>query len=441
MPHSGEQSFRLIWVGQLISAMGSGISRFALPLWAWQETGSATALAYIGLFSFAPLIFFSPLAGALVDRWQHRLKGVMLLSDIGGLLAVGALLLLYQTGQLGLGWIYLVVALRSLTEAFQWPAYSKAISVMLPKNQYARASGLQSLWESGSSVLSPLLGAVLFGALGLRGALALDLITFIAAFFTLLMAKVPTPKQSLDGRLSQSSLWQESLYGFRYIWARPSLLGIQLSFLALNLLCNMFYALQNPMILARSGGSEGDLAMVRSAAGLGALLGSFLISAWGGPRQKIRGVILGWAGVMLSVLCTGLGQGVLSWVYAIALGALITPFISASSQAIWQAKVPPDVQGKVFAARRFIGWGANPLAIAIAGPLADNFFNPAMLPGGLLSPVFGGMVGTGPGAGISLMFVLIGALGTCLALGTYLVRVIRDAEQLLPDYARTTAVN
>jgi MFS family permease len=431
------QSFWLIWAGQLVSAMGSGVTRFALPLWVWQETGTATALAYIGLFSFTPLIFFSPLAGALVDRWGKGLKWVMMLSDIGGLLAVATLLLLYRGGHLDLGWIYLIVALRSITEAFQWPSYSKAISLMLPKKHYARASGMQSLNESAPAIVAPLLGALMFGSVGLGGVLLVDLISFLVAFTALLLARVASSNNPFN---LSSNLWKESVFGFKYIWARPSLMGIQLSFLGLNLLGNMFYALQNPMILARSAGDEQVLAMVRMAAGLGAVLGGVLVAAWGGPKHKIFGVILGWAGLMFSVMLTGLGQNGVSWSCAVALGALLTPFITACNQAIWQAKVPPDVQGRVFAARRFIAWGANPVAIAIAGPLADRVFNPAMMPGGGLSPWFAGLIGTGPGAGISLMFVMIGAVGACMALGIYLVRVIREAERLLPDYNRTTAV-
>jgi len=131
---------------------------------------------------------------------------------------------------------------------------------------------------------------------------------------------------------------------------------------------------------------------------------------------------------------TGLGQTLPVWVVGIFLVTFCAPILNASNQAIWQAKVPPDVQGRVFSTRRLIAWFASPLSRLIAGPLADNVMEPAMSDGGVLVPLFGWLVGTKTGAGIALMFVFSGILlGLTGAVG-YLFPVIRHVEELLPDH-------
>jgi hypothetical protein len=144
---------------------------------------------------------------------------------------------------------------------------------------------------------------------------------------------------------------------------------------------------------------------------------------------------MGW--ILFSVLGhipMGLGRGLPVWVVASFLGMFLSPIINASNQAIWQAKVAPDVQGRVFAVRRMIAWSLSTLSLLVAGPMADHVFEPAMRAGGKLVPVFGGLTGTGPGAGMGLMFLLGGLGGVLAGLGGYLVRVVRDSEAILPDY-------
>jgi len=175
--------------------------------------------------------------------------------------------------------------------------------------------------------------------------------------------------------------------------------------------------------------------------GWGGVLGGVLLSTWGGPRRKVHGVLLGWVlSSLFGSVLLGLGQSVWAWAACAFIFALIVPILNGSNQAIWQAKVPPDVQGKVFAARRMIAWVAGPLAMLVAGPLADRVLTPAMMPGGALADIFGGLVGVGPGAGMALLLVISGLLGMVVGLGGYLFRVIREAEELIPDHDHTLEV-
>lgn len=435
---TGMVAFSIVWFGQLVSLIGSAMTQFALALWAWQETGAATSMALIIFFAFGPTVFLSPIAGALVDRWNR--KFVMMLTDFAAGLSTIVLALLFVSGNLQLWHIYAAGAFAGAFQAFQWPAYSAAITMMVSKANYARANGMMALAESGSGIAAPLLAGGLIGVIGVGGVLLIDIVTFIFAIALLLVISVPQPETTVEGRTGRGSIWKESLYGFSYIWQRPSLLGLQLIFLGVNLISALSFGLLSPMILARTGEDAQALGIVLSATGLGGVAGGLLMSTWGGPKQRIHGVLTGMA--LSSVLGTavmGIGQSLPVWLIGAFLASFFIPILNGSNQAIWQAKVAPDVQGRVFAVRRLIAQVCFPLGLLAAGPLADFVFEPAMQSEGLLATLFGGLVGAEPGAGMALMFVLSGVSGVIIALSGYLFSMIRDVETILPDHAVAVA--
>ncbi|NWG17168.1 MAG: MFS transporter [Chloroflexi bacterium] len=437
------RAFVLVAAGQFISLTGSAMTMFALSIWAWEKTGQATALALVQVFGLVPLILLSPIAGALVDRWNRKL--VMMLSDLGAGAATIAIFLLYSAGSLEIWHLYVAAVVAGAFQTFQWPAYSAAISLMVSKEQYTRANALYGLAESASGILAPSLAAaliagmvvggnVLLPGIGVGGVLTLDIITFIAAIGALLVIHVPQPEHSEAGEQARGSLPKEAAYGFQYIFARRSLLGLQLVFMGGNFFASAGFTLLTPMILARTGSDEQILGLVQSVFGIGGVVGGLALTAWGGPKRRVHGVLLGWIITSMGGMLLGIGRGLAVWMVAAFLASVIGPIINGSNQAIWQAKVPPDIQGKVFSARRMIAWLVNPLAALIAGPLADQVMEPAMQEGGALAGVFGGVMGVGPGAGMALIMV-VGALGAMLvALGGYFVPAVRNAEDILPDY-------
>lgn len=436
---SGFSGFALFWFGQVVSLLGTNMTGFALTIWAYEKTQSATALALVGFFFVAPLLIISPVAGALVDRSNRKL--MMLLSDLASGLTTIVVLGLYATGKLEIWHLYITSAISGAFQAFQWPAFSAAISLMVPKDHLVRANSMMDLADTGAGILSPLLAGALLGFIGLQGILLIDIVTFVFAIGVLFFIFVPQPPVTQAGLEGRGSLLSESIYGFKYILKRPSLLGLQLVFMLGNFIIGIAFAVQAPMILARTGSNELIFGTVNSVAAIGGVIGGLVMSAWGGFRRRVHGVLAGWAlsGLFGTVLM-GFGQGMLLWAVAGFLGSSLTPLINGSNQAIWQSKVAPDVQGRVFSIRRLIAWVTTPLAMLIAGPLADFVLEPAMREGGSLVPVFGPLVGVGPGAGMSLMFIFCGLLVVLVGLGGYLFPAVRNAETLLPDHDTPLAV-
>ncbi len=425
-------AFVIIWLGQFVSMAGSFMTSFALGIWAWEKTGSAQALAMVGVFTYAPLIIVTPLVGALVDRWNRKL--VMMLSDLGAVLSSVVIFLLYTSGRLEIWHIYAATAFASAFQAFQWPAYSASVTLMVPKKHYSRASGMISMVESTSNIIGPVLAGALIGVIGVKGILLIDITTFFVAIFTLLIVVVPQPVIN-KVKFTLQSFWQDTTFGFRYIFARPGLLGLQLVFFSANFMTVIGWAVISPMVLARTGDAQ-LLGFIESFAAVGGLVGAVFLTLWGGPKRLVNGILLGWMlNGLLGRFLMGVTQQSWIWMVSVFLLAFFMPTINGSNQALWQKKVPPDQQGRVFTVRRFIAQITIPISMALSGWLADNVFEPAFTSSeGWGTRLFSGLVGTGPGAGLSLMIAISGIMVTLVGLAGTFSGAIRNVEARLPDF-------
>lgn len=430
----GFQTFFPIWFGQVISLVGSGLTSFALGVWILEEKGAATPYTINLLCFVLPGLLLSPLAGALADRWDRR--WVMILSDTGAALSTLAVALLLRAGHLEIWHIYLASAVGSAFGAFQRPAYTASTSLLVPKEHYGRASGLVQLGEAISHIVSPVLAGFLVLKIQVWGVVLVDFATFLFAVVTLLFVRIPKPESSAR-KAVERSLLQDILYGLRYLVERPGLLGMLTLFAFVNFLLGFTSALFAPMILAFADADV--LGTVISIGGSGMLIGGLLMSAWGGPKRRIHGVLGAILVVGLGVLFAGLRPSA-ALISAALFGAFfVLPIVNGSSQAIWQSKVAPDVQGRVFATRSTIAMIMNPLAYILSGPLADYVFEPLLVAGGPLSASVGRVIGVGQGRGMGLMFIVMGLLTMLLAVGGYLYPRIRSVESELPDAVTETS--
>ncbi len=320
---TGLFGFTIVWFGQCVSMIGTGMTQFAITIWAYQLTGQATALALVGFFAFAPVILFSPLAGAIVDRVPRKV--VMIASDLAAGLSTVTLLILHLTGHLQLWHLFVTGFLAGAFGSFQFPAYSAAISLMMEKKHYARANAMLGLAEAASGIIAPMLAGGLLLLIGIRGIFAIDIVTFVVAIGALLCVSIPEPDRA-QREMTQSSLWQDSLFGFRYIFANRSLLGLQLVFFASNLIATFGFTVFAPMILARTGNNSLALGTVQMAFGIGGVAGGLGVTAWGGFKRKVHGVLLGMAfSSLVGTVVLGVAQSVPVWMAGAVATALVLP--------------------------------------------------------------------------------------------------------------------
>jgi MFS family permease len=423
----GLPAFLLTWFGQVISLVGSGLTSFALGVWVFERTGSPTLFALIGLFAVLPKVVFSPLAGALVDRLDRRV--VMILADAGAGLSTLFVALMLFSGRLELWHIYLSAAVSSLCGTFQWPAYSAVVSQLVPAQHLGRANGLNQFGRAAAEIFSPLLAGILILTIRLEGVILIDVATFLFAMFTLLLVRFPI----LVDRSSQSrpdALRADLTFGWRYILQRKGLLNLLYFQVVVNFIWGLVGALIVPMILGFTNADR--LGAIITIAGVGMLTGSLVMSAWGGTKRRINGILAFEAFSGLCFMLMGLRPD-FWWVAAGAFGAHLTiAIVFGSNQALWQSRIEPGDQGRVFAAQQMLASLASPLAYLLAGPLAERIFEPRMMPGGALADGLGALMGTGAGRGIGLMFVLMGVAKILVSLWAGLNPRVRHVEDELP---------
>jgi DHA3 family macrolide efflux protein-like MFS transporter len=429
------RAFVLIWFGQLVSAVGSGMTGFTLGVVLFQRTGSATKFALIFLFGSLPAIVVLPLAGVLADRWNR--VWAMILGNVGAGLAKLVIALMFYLDMLQVWQVYLAVMAVASFGFILGISYTTLTTILVPRNQLGRVAGMTQTAQAAAQILPPAIGGALLSAVKVEGIILIDIATYVFAILTLLVVRIPkerpavtVTKTSEPAQPRKGPVWREAFMGWSYIKERPGLLALLIYFAVVNLIIGCATVLFTPMILSFSTAKV--LGTILSISGVGFLCGSLVMSAWGGPKQRILGV-LGFGGTF-GVFCaiTGLRPSVA----VIAAGTFgmffLLPIINGCSQAIWQSKVPIAVQGRVFAVRRLIGASTLPAAALIAGPLADRVFEPLM-GNKFLQRTIGHLVGMGHGRGVAFMFVVSGILVVLTQFGGYFYPRIRHVEDELPD--------
>ncbi|MGD1936993.1 MAG: MFS transporter [Cyanophyceae cyanobacterium] len=432
------RKFTLIWLGQLVSSIGSYMGGFALTLWAWDLTGTATALALVGFFQLLPSIFVSLFAGIIVDRADR--KSLIMLGDGVAAMSTLFILVLYLSGNLAIWHLYLAASVRGGFGQIQTLAYSTSIASLISTENYTRASSMVAAVHYGSSIVAPALAGALYPVIGLGGILPIDLATFGVAIATLSWIKIPQIKheKTVNKPISHSkkseNLWDELTFGIRYIWRRDGLRCLLLVTASFWFAHDLGGAVYSAMILARSGNNSQILGAISSAAGIGGVTGAIAITLWRGPKRRVLGMLVGYVGAGLSKIVFGLGRSPLAWIPSQFCSSLNFPLLGSCTNALWMEKVPSEHQGKVFAARSLGLEIVSALSALLAGPLGDRFFEPAMgSPVGLARwfvPVFG----SGSGAGLAMLYVLCAIAMALVGLAGFCLPALQSLERTAEEH-------
>lgn len=370
-----KKRFFMIWSGQAVSQLGSRLVGFAFVWHLTSTYHSATILSIATLVSILPDVIISPIAGALIDRWNR--KRVMIVTDILTAILTLVLALLFAFTNVQIWQIYLVMFLRSTFGAFQWPAMLTSTSLMVPKEQLARISGLNQTLAGAMGILAPPLGAFLVALLPMWGVLSIDIVTALVAVIPLLFFHIPQPEIKLEEKdangKSQSNLWQDLAEGFKYVVTLPGLLAVILSAMLINFLVSPAFSLLPLMVTDYFNKGAIELGLIESVISIGFLVGGLLLSIWGGFKNRLVTsftflIVLG-----LSIALFGL---VPNSKFYLALGVLAmvgisNPLVNGPVHAALQARVDPDKQGRVFTLLSSGATLAMPIGLAIAGPLSD----------------------------------------------------------------------
>ncbi len=430
-PVHGMRTFFTIWFGQLVSLLGSQLTGFALGVWVYEQTHSVSMLALVQVAMQVPYVVLSPLAGVFADRWNRRTA--MIISDIGAGLSVLAVGVLFITQHLQ---VWMVIPINLWMASFQtlmWPSFSAATTLLVPKQHYGRASGFTQLGEALPAIAGPAIAGVLYVTIRIGNMALLDFVSYVfAALLMLLFVRIPSTAATIRDGKEKGSLWKEMRFGWDYIMARKGLRALLVFYMIFNFLSGVIGPLLVPLILDNWDAST--LGFLSTLMGVGMLVGTLVMSAWGGGKRKIFAMLGAFLldGLFLAAVCLRVSVPLLA---VCGFGAMFCgPITIASSQAIWQAKVAPELQGRVFAFRRSIAMSASLIAPLLAAPLADYIFKPAMAPGGLLAPVLGPIIGVGAGRGVGVLISLVGLIIVVITIIAVGVPQLRRVELDLPDH-------
>lgn len=413
------KNFYILWSTQGLSQLGSTMTNFALTLWLYRATGSALQTALLSICSYAPYVIVSIFAGALSDRWDK--KKTMLACDTLAACCTVLVFILLKTGLLCPWHLYVLNAVNGLMNTVQWPASDVAHTLITPKKDYQKTSGLRSFSGSLITILHPVLAASLYALGGMDAVIAVDLSSFLIAFFVLwLFVQIPPVKVSGAGE--KETVFASAKAGLKCLNQNRMVLMLILFLAGVNLVASAFDAVLPAFILPKENGGEAILGIVTSFAGIAMLAGSLIVSLLPPPKDRIRLIVA----TMLFSLTTdnflmSLTRSPVTWCIAQILGYLPVPLMSASLDVIVRTTIPAEMQGRVYSSRNTLQFFTIPIGYFFGGWMVDAICEPFMAhisPDSIMVTLFG----LGKGSGAGLMIFILGLLGMaiCLVFGRIL---------------------
>ena len=421
------RSFLLLWGSQTVSALGTAMTEYALVIWVYEKAGTASSVTLLTICIFLPTILFRFVGGALADRWDK--KRIMLIADLFAACGTAAVFVLHAFSALQVWSLYLINTLLSFMNAVQEPASFVATSLLVPKEHYARSSGLQSFSRAAIGILAPALGALLLSFGGLGAVLICDLGSFFIAFVVLLFF-IRIPKTEKTHADAETPFLRSCTEGFRWLQGHREVLFLSLFMMLVNLLAKLGDdGMIAPFVLARTGNDVRALGAVQSCTAIGVLIGSLLVTGMKPVKNKPRLVFLTCALVFTGNVVLSLAFRPWIWCAAVLYSYMAAAVMGANLTAYVRERVPIEVQGRVFSARDTLQNGAIPLGLFLGGVLADRVFEPFMAAESPVQRVLAPVFGTGKGAGIAVIFCIVGVLGVALSLACLMRPLFRRAEQ------------
>lgn len=414
------RSFIILWLTQSLSALGSSMTGFALIIVLYKSSGSALTTALLSVCSYAPYVLMSIFAGALSDRWDK--KATMLVCDTFAAVCTVITLILLKAGSLEPWHLYVLNALNGLMNTVQQPASEVAATLLTPEKYYQKTSGMRSFSNSLVTILTPAIAAAVMSFWGVEAVIAIDLATFAAAFFALLLfIRIPEVPRKEDGG---ESVLAAAKSGLVWLKNNRTVLLLILFLAAINLIASIYDAALPAMLLSRSNGGETVLGAVNACVGFASLAGSVIVTFLPEPKSRLR-VICNTLLISMSTenFLLAFGRTPLVWCIGAVLGWLGIPIMNANMDVIFRSGIPPEMQGRVYSARNTLQFFTIPAGFFLGGLLVDKVFEPliADLPtDSLIVNVFG----SEKGSGAASLFFVIGIAGVfvCLIFRRLLLR-------------------
>jgi len=434
LPLHGVHALYTILITQALSMIGSRMTTIGLGLWLFAQTRTTTPLLLAAFFMELPGMLLGSLAGAVVDRVPRKL--VLIVTDAG--LAVGTLVLLISiiTDTFSVALLYTVALVQGTLTIFQSPASEASLSLMTPEQGRDRINGLRQMLFPFAGIVAPALTGLLYAVGGIGTVFAIDLTTFALAATAVLFMQIPQPTPP-ETEADATTLWQDLRAGIGFLMAQAGLLALLVNTVIGNYLLNGSLEITLPYIVTITG-SEVVTGLVLTAMSVGAFTGGAIIAARANIRNRVQWMLVGQGLVALMYLVYGSVRS--PWLLATALFLMMIPLPmgGALMQSLLQTRVPPHLQGRIFAIYAQLGFVGSTLSFLSIGTMVDRILEPSVYQPWwqFVAP----LVGNGPGAGMALLMVVTGIAIGLTTLALWLIPDVRQLDIVAGDQPHAQAL-
>ncbi|NPV39884.1 MAG: MFS transporter [Anaerolineae bacterium] len=368
-----KRTFFIIWSGQAFSLFGSELVQFALVWFLTRQTGSASVLAMASFVALLPRVLISPFIGALIDRWNRQ--RVMIFADlfIAGFTLV--LAVIFWQNRVQVWHIYAIMFIRALGSSFHWPAMQSSTSLMVPKDQLARISGMNQTLQGILGILAPMTAALLLDILPMQGMLAIDILTALIAITPLLFVVIPQPvkNEGVTPYAGIGGLIRDVKEGFRYLANWKGMMVLTIAATLLNFLLNPGFTFTPLLVTQHFGKGAVELSLVEAVFSFGMIAGGIMLSVWGGFKRRIMTTLSGIMGIAVSTAIIAVAKpSEFLWAAAgMGVTGFMMPITNGPISAIMQAHVEPEIQGRVFTMTNSLMSAMIPVSMLVAAPVAE----------------------------------------------------------------------
>jgi len=370
-PLNWKRTFFPVWIGQAFSLLGSELVQFSLIWYLTEKTGSASVLAAASFVALLPRVFLSPISGALVDRWNRQ--KVMIYAD--ALIAAATMILagIFWLEYIQVWHIYVILFIRALGSGFHWPAMQASTSLMVPKDQLAKISGMNQTLRGAMGIVAPLLAALMLEIFPIYGILSIDVITAIIAISPLLFVSIPQVNHTVEKKAGLSHIWDDIKTGFKFLVGWRGLLYLTLAATFLNFLLYPGFTFTPLLVTDHFGKGVIELSMIESAFSMGMIIGGLVLSTWGGFKRNIYTILTGIIGLAVGTGLIALAPSnhFMLAVFGMSLAGFMNPIANGPIFAIMQTYVEPEMQGRVFSLLESMVSAMMPISMVVAAPIAE----------------------------------------------------------------------
>ena len=390
--------FVLLWAGQTVSVVGSQVTLLALPAAAiLMLHASPFQVGLLGALEFLAFPTLGLVAGVYADRVKRR--WIMIVCDLGRMLALGSIPTAYALGWLSMPLLYVVALLTGVFTVFFDIAYQSYLPALIPRPKLIEGNSKLEVSRSVAQVAGPAIAGLLLQIVGAARAIAVDATSFAVSVLSLWAIRRPEPAPAPGTAAARRGFWAEMWEGIRVVLGNPMLWKISGCTATTNLGSNIIFAVYLIFVFRYLHLSPGVVGLIFAAGSAGGLLGAFSAGALARRLGLGPALVLGIAGdlALFLVPLAQLGASLPLLVISFLVMSFGGTVYNVNQVSLRQAITPDHVQGRMNATVRTIIWGTIPIGSFVGGILGERIgVVPTLVVGAIVAALAGIWILAGP---------------------------------------------